>query len=185
MTTFTMAPNYEMSLFIAQVTGSTVLTDSQTRWDEIQYAAKPSNQQRYDNLCASVIDFDYPLCMDAEKSIRLRVESHSASFRTTLRDIFTSIRSNRDSFDAQEVERLSAELAGGLSTIVAQLRSGDDLILNGRIRLQAPSNGFVDNNVQRLLLKSGSSNHLDAVSLAVFLELVEAAASPPPLTSSS
>ena len=38
------------------------------------------------------------------------------------------------------------------------------------MRLQAPSNGFVDNNVQRLLLKSGSSHHLGAVSLAVFLE---------------
>ena len=185
MTTFTMAPNYEMALFIAQVTGSTVLTDSQTRWDEIQYAAKRGDQQWYEDLCASVRSFDYPLCMDVEETIRLRVESHSGSFRTAFRDIFTSVKSNHDPFDAQEVERLSAALAGGLSTIIAQLRSSDDLVLNGRIRLQAPSNGFVDNNVQRLLLKSGSSHHLDAVSLAVFLELVEAAATPPPLTSSS
>lgn len=170
MTTFSMTPNYEMSLFIAQATGSIVLTSSQTRWEEIQHAAKCGDQRWYDDLCASINDFNYPLCMDAQEIIRLRVESHSGSFRKTLRDIFTRVRSNHDPFDAQEVERLTAALGGGLSTIIAQLRSGDDLILDGKMRLQAPSNGFVDNNVQRLLLKSGSSHHLGAVSLAVFLE---------------
>jgi hypothetical protein len=170
MTTFNMTPNYEMSLFIAQATGSIFLTSSQTRWEEIQQAAKRGDQRWYDDLCASINDFDYPLGTDANKTIRLRVGSHSGSFRKALRDIDTRVRSNRDPSDAQKVERLTAALSGGLSAILAQLRSGDGLILNGKMRFQAPSNGFVDNNVQRLLLKSGSSHHLGAVSLAVFLE---------------
>jgi hypothetical protein len=33
-----MGPNYEMALFIAQVTGSVIVTDSETRWAEFQQA---------------------------------------------------------------------------------------------------------------------------------------------------
>lgn len=35
---FSMAPNYEMALVTAQVTGSVIVTDSEYRWIEIQAA---------------------------------------------------------------------------------------------------------------------------------------------------
>jgi hypothetical protein len=37
---FSMSPNYEMSLFTAQVTGSVIITDSESRWIEFQSAQR-------------------------------------------------------------------------------------------------------------------------------------------------
>ncbi len=70
MTTFSMAPNYEMSLFIAQVTGSIFFTSSQTRWEEIQHAAKGDDQRWCDEVCDSISDFDYAFGADASEIIR-------------------------------------------------------------------------------------------------------------------
>lgn len=35
---FSMGPNDEMALFTAQVTGSIIVTDSESRWNELQAA---------------------------------------------------------------------------------------------------------------------------------------------------
>ena len=40
----------------------------------------------------------------------------------------------------------------------------------GKTTCLAPSKGFVNNNVQRLLLTSGSDNHLNYVPMAIFVE---------------
>lgn len=170
MTTFSMTPNYEMSLFIAQVTGSIYVTSSQTRWGEIQHAAKGGDRRWYDGICDSISDFDYAFGTDSNEIIRLRVESHSGAFRKALRDINSRIKSKKEASHDQKAKKLTTALSSGLNGIHAQLRSGDGLTLNGKMRFQAPSDAFVDNNVQRLLLKSGSTRHLADVSLAVFLE---------------
>ena len=168
--TLSMTPNYEMSLFIAQATGSILVTSSQTRWGEIQQAAKNGDRRWCDEVCSSISDFDYTFGTDLDEIIRLRVDSHSGAFRKALRDLNSRIRNRQEASHNHDDEKLTTALSSGLSGIHAQLRSGDGLILNGKMRFQAPLDGFVDNNVQRLLLKSGSTHHLANVSLAVFLE---------------
>lgn len=173
ITTMSMSPNYELSLFIAQATGSILVTGSQTRWEEIEHAAKNDNRRWCDQVCNSISDFEYKFCTDPNESIRLRLESCSGSFRKAMRDFNSRLRSTQEGYLEQDVERLTSALRSGLSAISAQLRSGDGRILNGKMRFNAPSDGFVDSNVQRLLLKAGSTHHLANMSLAVFIELHE------------
>ena len=49
---------------------------------------------------------------------------------------------------------------------------------NGKMNFLMPKGGFVNNNTQRLLLKSGSEKHANKVSMAIFLEPLETADKP-------
>ncbi len=173
MTISNMAPNYEMSLFLAQATGSIILTSSQTRWEEIQHAAKGVDKWWCNELCDLINDFHYPLTTNTNMIIGMRGSSYSGSFKKALRDIGSRIRFNNAPSDKRGVENMAAALSSGLSAIHKKFHSSDVFILDGKLRFQAPSDGFVDNNVQRLLLKSGSSHHLGAASIAILLELQE------------
>ena len=170
LTMTSMAPNYEMSLLTAQVTGSMIVTNSPTRWEEVQLAAKDNGSGSSKKLCDYLSSLEYRFSADIEENMRLRMDGSSGSFRKVLREINSRMVIGEALPQSQVFESLTAELRRGLQTLLAQYGSGHERDISAKMCFQAPPEGFVDNNVQRLLLKSGSAHHRGEVSLAIYLE---------------
>ena len=83
---FSMSPNYEMSLFTAQVTGSVIVTDSESRWIEFQTAIQKQTgvvsypwNDAYGQI--SRIPMDYHMLESYTKT-----QKHFAVYRAVLKD---------------------------------------------------------------------------------------------------
>jgi hypothetical protein len=152
-----MSPNYEMSLFIAQVTGSVIVTDSETRWKEFEAA-----QHRKQNVAShpwsnvhtplETISLDYEAVAQWKKSSRREY----VNFRAFLKAAHTLVED--EDLNTDYINRLikkSTELARSFSNLPSE-----DM---APFQALSPLGGFYDSNVQRLLLKSNCSNYLDKV----------------------
>ena len=152
-----MAPNYEMSLFIAQVTGSVVVTDSETRWK--QFEAAQHRKQGVASYPWSNVHTpleSIPLDSDAVEQWKKSSKHNYQSLRAFLKAAHKLVE-NED-LNTGNIDRLikrSTELAGSLSNLTDK-----DL---APFQVLSPLGGFHDSNVQRLLLKSSCPNYLDKV----------------------
>ena len=148
-----MVPNYEMTLFAAQVTGSVVVTDSETRWIELQAA-----QHRQMGLVSypwedvygqmKRIPMDYHMLESYTKTQRHFTDARAVMKRT---DEFV-LADNHDSDQLERLTRLVTRLKSRLGQIDSD-RTAE--FVNGDCRILAPDGGIYDSNVQRLLALSG------------------------------
>jgi hypothetical protein len=158
-----MGPNYEMALFIAQVTGSVIVTDSETRWSELQQAqyrnqgiaSHPWNRI-YNVLDA--IPMDYQMVEMFTKS-----QGYIAQYRTMLRSADKLILDNTK--DEIRINQLTAKASG-----IAGERSTNSYV-SAELRVLAPDGGLIDSNVQRLLVRSGCLNYDPHVRSVYFVKV--------------
>lgn len=150
---FSTAPNYEMSLFAAQITGSVIVTDSETRWIELQAA-----QQRQMGIASypwndvygqlNRIPMDYHILDSYTKS-----QDHFSAVRKTLKQADELVLTNKH--DPARLESLS-ETVARLNVLLGNIDSdGTAEFVNGDCRILVPDGGIYDSNVQRLLALSG------------------------------
>jgi len=173
MMMFSMAPNFEMSLFIAQVTGSIILTDSQTRWEEINNAQFKDGgivSYPWSDLSALINNLELVFSANPVTSFRQRMDGNFGSIRKTLREIYSSVRNNELVPDSSLIERLKKDLLVSHEVTLKDHDIQEQYAFTGKMRCLMPKGGFVHNNVQRLLLKSGSEKHLSNVPMAIFIE---------------
>lgn len=150
---FCMAPNYEMSLFVAQVTGAVIVTDSESRWVELQSA-----QHRQMGLVSYLLNDVYkqvnlvPLDYDLLHSYK-KTQLHFADARAVLKDADNLLLKGNHGVD--ELEKLSRRVA----QLNVRLREIDldeaSELVNRACRVIAPEGGIYDSKVQRLLARSG------------------------------
>ena len=159
---FAMLPNYEMSLFTAQVTGSVIVTDSESRWMEFQLAQHRSNgivyypwQPIYDSI--NKIPLDQQVIGSFTKSS----DSSYIKFRSGLKAIHALVSSNN-----QNVETICKWKAEALNCEGNIIR---EVVDKANIKILAPEGGFYDTNVQRLLLKSNCYHYIDKVNSIYYL----------------
>ncbi len=170
-----MVPNFEISFFIAQVTGSILLTDSPYRWKEIknaQYKEAGVVSYPWDDLSTLINNLEYVVNSNPELSFRQRFDGNSGNIRKALREIVSAVRNNEGEPDANLIERLKKDILTGHEKSKEDENNLDQYSFNGKINCLIPKGGFVHNNVQRLLLTSGSGSHLDYVPMAIFVEQV-------------
>jgi hypothetical protein len=152
-----MVPNYEMTLFTAQVTGSVVVTDSESRWIELQAA-----QHRqlglllypWNSVYGQIgrIPMDYHMLESYTKT-----QHHFSAARTALKHADELVLSDENEPD--QLERL-AESVSRLNSRLGQIDSDETTeFVNGDCRILAPEGGIYDSNVQRLLAISGCLNY--------------------------
>jgi len=150
---FRMGPNYEMALFMAQVTGSVIVTDSETRWIELKAAqhrqmgmvSYPLNDI-YGQI--SRIPMDYHMVESYTKT-----QYHVAAARTALKHADELVLA--DIRDPRQL-KISAESVTQLNGLLEQIDSDDAAeFVNGDCRVLVPDGGIYDSNVQRLLALSG------------------------------
>lgn len=159
---FAVLPNYEMSLFTAQVTGSVSVTDSESRWMEFQLAQHRSNgivyypwQPIYDSI--NKIPLDQQVIGSFAKSS----DSSYVKFRNGLKAIHALVSSNN-----QNIETISKWKAETLNCENNVTREVAD---KANIKILAPEGGFYDTNVQRLLLKSSCQHYINKVNSVYYL----------------
>jgi len=166
---FSMVPNYEMALFTAQVTGSVIVTDSESRWAELQAAQNrkmdvisyPWNDV-YGQM--SRIPMDYHMLESC-----IKTQYHFTAARTALKRADELVLA--DKHEPDQLERLT-ESVTRLNSQLGQVDSdGTTEFVNGDCRILAPEGGIYDSNVQRLLALSGCLSYEHKVRSVYYVGL--------------
>ncbi|ROO49054.1 SEC-C motif-containing protein [Vibrio crassostreae] len=151
---FRMGPNYEMALLIAQVTGSVLVTDSGSRWQELMVA-----QHRSQGIVSypwsdahtqfNALPIDEPFLDTFRKS-----QGNFSTARNWLKTTDRMVQGNN-----RNVAQLTL-LAGQASDFTERLeRQTAEPLLLDRFRISSPEGGFYDATVQRLLARSSCLRH--------------------------
>lgn len=172
-----LAPNFEMSLFIAQATGSIILTDSVARWEEFKDAQYKENglvSHPWSGLSNYLNGLKYIYSADIQENLNHRIQSDFESLRKVFREIFSIVLNSPINMDTNLFERLKADFKNRLENAIRNYDVNKQDTLGVKMNFLMPKGGFVDNNVQRLLLKSGSERHLSSAPMVIFVELSKA-----------
>lgn len=143
-----MGPNYEMSLFVAQVTGSVLVTDSDSRWEEFLLA-----QHRE----LDVVSYPWKTAIGKLSSIPINSQylntfqkshHHFATTRNLIKMADRMVlNKNQDAANLARLTSKTTDFIAQLGKITEQLEMRDFKVLS-------PYGGFYDSNVQRLLAQS-------------------------------
>jgi hypothetical protein len=146
---FRMGPNYEMSLLMAQVTGSVLVTDSGLRWKELVSAQhRTSYPWNLALSCLGSIPLDYCFLKTYRKS-----QNHFAAARNIIKAIDCMVLANEQ--DAYKLNQLASQA----TTFIDQIRQIVEPLDTASLQVLSPEGGFFDTNVQRLLALSSCSKY--------------------------
>jgi hypothetical protein len=174
MNMFKLAPNFEMTMYLAQATGASIVTDSPFRWNEIDRAIRQRFKAATPGLGALLrgiegSNFAFP--QNVTDVVAAALEKTGAGYPDLFRDLFKYLskledRGTKPNREAQMVGRFAkthSEAQGALQ------KSGVP-VKEGRISCVFPPGGIQDNTVNRLLLMSSSERHLSSVPMAYFIK---------------
>ena len=174
LTPISLAPNFEMALFIAQVTGALILTDNVFRWNELKAAQfKINDQINYPwlELSELISNLEFAYSADPEVNFRNRIDGNFGEIRKSLRQIFRITQQNKFDLEASQIEKIKSDVILKHGQTVKAFNKDDPASFSGKMNTLMPQGGFVNNNVQRLLLKSGVEHIANNVPMAIFCEL--------------
>ena len=166
-----LLPNFEMAMYLAQATGSCIVTDSLHRWSEIKGAIPLGAGALLNAFARRVGDRTFAFPQVVDDIAALAEEGALAAYPALMRGAFKYL-SNVDARDANP--NFEAHLAARFARTHdrAQARMG----MNGvrtkvaRISCLFPLGGIWHNTVNRLLLMSSSEAHLPSLPMAFFIE---------------
>ena len=179
-----MAPNFEMSLFIAQATGSLILTDSLIRWSEIthsQHAEQGVIEYEWHELASHLNALGHYFNHNPETVYLLRASGRLGATRKALASVYTEIQTETETARIEQLTGiLKKEINSAFEISQKELKNPKDLdgkqiqvdrqhSFQGKLNYLIPTGGIVHNNVQRLLLSCGLRNYLSNVPMAILM----------------
>jgi hypothetical protein len=178
MNMFMLAPNFEMTMYLAQATGASIVTDSPFRWTEIDRAIRQRYKAATPGLGAllrSIEGSRFAFPQNVTDVATAALDRAGAGYADLFRDLFKYLsrleeRGPKPNREAQMVSRFTKTHSAAQDA----LRKFDATVKEGRISCVFPPGGIVDNAVNRLLLMSNSERHLSSVQMAFFIEPAEA-----------
>jgi hypothetical protein len=169
-----LAPNFEIAMYLAQATGSCIVTDSAFRWTEITRAVSQRGGGQYPGLAILARDiegseFAFPAhVMDIAA---LASGKTFAAYPTLIQDTFKylsnlSSRGPKRNREAQLISRFNK------THVAAQAAIKKTRISTKKAKISCifPTRGIQDNSVNRLLLMSSSERHVSSVPMAFFIK---------------
>lgn len=160
---FSLGPNYEMALFLAQITGSVIMTDSETRWIEFKKA-----QHTEQGLSS------YPWHSAQSKLKSLPVDFEMIDNLKKSQGLFDQTRNVLKYMDG--LIRADNRDAGSIAILSKQVESLDEKLKErsknhpiAGAKVLSPAGGFYDRNVQRLLTRSSSLRYDKVVRTVYYL----------------
>lgn len=176
-----MSPNLEIALYLAQATGSFIVTDSRMRWMELHTMrslpqegppAVPSlPQDHLSDFQARLqsLDFHFPLTPGALLS--LWHDDRVRAFQSVIKDAFAylvdiPVRGVRPHLEGE----LAIRLKSAHAAVLRALRKLNVDHLDAEIRALLPNGGLGDPTINRLMLTSGVDHYLERVPMAFFIE---------------
>ncbi|WP_224702372.1 DUF4238 domain-containing protein [Devosia aquimaris] len=167
-----LAPNFEMAMYIAQATGSHIVTDSEHRWRELKRASRkimlgmpPLLAELSENLDQSTFSIGYRFEDLADQMCSPTFHGYATIFREAssyLAKVSAGGQPRRQNFEAH----LGAKFMKTHASAQASIRKSRPPVTIGKITGLFPFGGIQDNSVNRLLLMSSSENHLPSVPMA-------------------
>lgn len=118
--THSMAPNFEMALFMAQTTGSAILTDSKTRWEELimtqvnNYGFVTYPFKEIQDLMASK---DFTLYADPIQSFKHSEENNCGQLKRFFCEIINKAKSGDMRLDPSTLTRYAGNFQKGFESL--------------------------------------------------------------------
>ena len=158
---YKMLPNFEIALFLAQITGAFLLTDNHSRWAEINSAQNLDGLAcgAYNEIASIINDKKYILNLDSETAFSLRKSVHTRQFRKSMRSIYDTICHEKPS-EIKINERQKQELDKAHIAISKEILKYRGNLVSARFNSLIPQSGIVHNNVLRLLFLSGIEKYV-------------------------
>jgi len=174
MTAYRLAPNFEMTMYLAQATGACIVTDSPYRWAEVLGAMQKRYKAATPGLAPLVTDIErskFTFPQNVTDVVGAVLNKIGAGYPKLQRDLFKYLsnleeRGKKPNREAQFVGRFAKTHAAAQAAFE---KSGMP-VKEGRISCVFPPGGMRDNTVNRLLLMSSSERHLSRVPMAFFIE---------------
>ena len=184
-----MTPNIEMSMFLAQATGSMIITDNSFRWSEIcssipYYYGLGKNPWEQFETFVSGRPVQFPLIIEQKAQMHKFMESEFMSVKKVLKRLWNAIiavqepsglqisRLQKDFVSAQELMSKSIE-----NLLRKGLEFDDSLPYPGPMNVDAKLNckispiGHINNLVYRLLVSyAGHDKYLKSLPLSLYVE---------------
>jgi hypothetical protein len=165
-----LAPNFEMTMYLAQATGSCIVTDSPFRWTEIKSAIRQRAGILYPGLAALARDIersDFAFPQNVRDIAAFSLDETFATFPALMRDLFKylsnlGIRGQKPNREAQ----LNGRFVKTHAPVQNAIKKTRVPTKAARISCVFPVRGIQDNTVNRLLLMSSSESHLSNVPMA-------------------
>lgn len=169
-----MAPNFEITMYLAQATGALILTDSKHRWLELNAALNRRFMGTSSALQALGVEVrSAPLAFPAwwQDILRFSEMPDFIEFRSVIRSTFNYLKAltaegAKPNFEAQLAAQYSRRKTG-THRIIQRAGVAHSL---GRLQLVMRIGGIQDNTINRLLLMSSSKRHLSWVPMALFID---------------
>jgi hypothetical protein len=169
-----LAPNFEMAMYLAQATGSCIITDSLIRWQEIKRAIQRRNREPTPDLSAlahSIQDVRFAFPQHAHHIMALAQDATFATYPALMRDVIKYLSRLSELGAKPNVEaNLNARFARAHLLAQATIKKASIIARESRISCAFPAGGIQDNSVNRLLLMSSSERYLQSVPMAFFIE---------------
>ena len=171
-----MAPNFEITLLLAQLTGGIIFTDSPTRWKEISQA-KFTESTEWSELIDFVKSLEFPFNIDLEATLILDYNDRLKKMRKVWQSIYTTICSIDPVNTKKIIKQLKDQIISAIDEANTDLslietsatkEISEGLTFNAKFDFIIPVGGIQDNNVLRLLITSGAENYLKSVPMAIF-----------------
>jgi hypothetical protein len=174
MNVFKLAPNFEMTMYLAQATGACIVTDSPFRWSEVKRAIRRRVAMATPGLATlsgeiKAAKFAFP--QNVTDVVDHALKKTCAGYRDLLRDLFKylSYLEERGAKPNREAQ-LAGRFAKVHAATQAAFKKSGVFAKEGRISCVLPPEGIQDNTINRLLLMSSSERHLSSVPMAFFIE---------------
>ena len=165
-------PNFEIFLFLSQITGAVLLTDNPYRWKEIDNAWSGKNApdaHKWSKLINHINQLQYVVSDNLMETFRLRASGKLDSFRETMREAYSTIQENDQPSD-ELVEKVKKQVIQAHYVASKEVRKNLKCSSTSKLNYLIPKGGIAHNNVQRLLLSSGQENYLSSAPIAIFAE---------------
>jgi Protein of unknown function (DUF4238) len=168
-----MAPNFEITMYLAQATGSCIVTDSVFRWRELMASAERSIQgaSPLTQLRAAVERAEFVFPHDVREIGVLAENGVFRGYPGIMRKVFKylSVLSERGPKPNVEASLIGEFKRVQASTVPTAKKSRAHLS-EARVSCLWPAGGIQDNTVNRLLLMSNSEHHLASAPMALFVK---------------
>jgi hypothetical protein len=169
-----LAPNFEMAMYLAQATGSCIVTDSLIRWNEVGrtiYRRSKGAGPCLSELAHSIKGTKFAFPQGVANITVLASEMTFAAYPALMRDIFKYLSKVSNLGIKPNVEaNLNARFARAHFPAQAMIKKARMVACDSRISCAFPAEGIQDNTVNRLLLMSSSERHLPSVPMAFLIE---------------
>jgi len=164
-----LAPNFEMTMYLAQATGSSIVTDSTFRWREISRAARLDRV--LGELATAIESETFLFPQNTNDVLDIAFKNTLSEYPLTMAAISNYLSNvgrlgRKPNREAQLVSRFRKSH----SAAQAKVRKAKVLKKSARISCVFPSHGIQDNTINRLLLMSSSERHSQSVPMAFFVQ---------------